>query len=130
MVNILTFILAKDQSTFNHEGYASVVRQQNVKQDIYVISAEPIPCINNFVVKIFEVYPVSIRVAISINEALKHYWSPKYDYFFKIDSDIILDPDYLLKQIEKNIPLVGLGWTLLIKNDIFNRVFQSRWFVS
>jgi hypothetical protein len=130
MVNILTFILSKDQTTYNNEGYASVLNQQNVNQDIYVISAEPIPCINNFVVKVSESYPVSIRVAISINEALRYYWSPKYDYFFKVDSDIILDPNYLIIQIEKNIPLIGLGWTLLIKNKVFSQVFQSRWFVS
>lgn len=127
--NVLTVYMAKD--VINEKCYNSVLRQEGVKQDIIVISAKKIEVANNFVADVPQEYPLPIRVGLSINRALPVYWDKKkYDYFFKVDNDVLLPPDYLLDLISKNKPIIGPGNAMLIEAGFFKNQFGSRWAIT
>lgn len=124
--NILTFYITKD--IIDKECYGSVLRQEGVRQDVIVISAKKVGVGNNFVVEVPQEYPLPIRVGLSINRALPIYWDEKkYDFFFKVDGDVLLPPNYLLNQISKSKPIIGPGNAMLIEAKFFKSHFKNRW---
>jgi hypothetical protein len=129
MFRILTLYLAKDY--VNEKCYNSILRQKDVEQDILVVSAKKIDVPNNFLVEVPQDYPLPIRVGMSINRALVAYWNPKkYDYFFKVDNDVLIAPDYLLNLISKKRPIIGPGCAMLIESHFFEKYFGGRWAIS
>ena len=123
---ILTFYITKDSSTFNEKNYKSVKLQRRVIQDIFVVSAEPIPVDNNIVVTPPRNMPVPIRVGYSINKALfylrrKGLRLSDYNFLFKIDGDVILSPSFLSSLARKGTLVAGKGAAMVI-SSLFYRV--------
>jgi len=129
MYRILTLYLAKN--SINKECYDTIIRQKRVKQTIVVVSAKKLDVPNNFVVEIPLKYPLPVRVGWSINRALEVYWDwRKYNYFFKIDNDVSIPPDYLIDLIKRKTPIIGPGCAMLIEASFFEKCFKSKWAVS
>jgi hypothetical protein len=129
LVSILTLYITKD--SIDQKCYSSVLRQKGVKQNVIVVSARKIDVENNFVVEVSQSYPLPVRVGLSINRALEVYWDDgRYDYFFKVDGDVLLPQDYLLNLISKGKPIIGAGCAMLIEAEFFKEEFGSRWAVT
>lgn len=128
---VLTFYLARDR--IDPVLFSAVVNQSH-DQDIIIVSAIPIsapPSAQNYVV----VPPknlmcVSLRVAYSINMALAHFWDPnKYSFFFKVDDDVLLPPNYLRRLISASNerPIIGTWGGMLIEGAFFQFLYGGRW---
>lgn len=127
---ILTLFLTRDINTFKRENYEKVKNQVSVIQDIYVVSASPIPVENNIVVPLPQRFPLPIRVAVSINKALRKIDIEKYTHIFKVDSDVSLPPDYLINLLSTGKPVAGRGAALLISTTFFHRFLGGKYPVS
>jgi len=124
---ILTLLLTKDPSTFNYNNYLRILRQEGVKQDIYVISAEPVQVKDNIVIKIPQHLPVPIRIGMTVNIALKNFDLSKYSHIFKVDGDVGLPLDYCKNLLEKCVPVAGRGAALLISTEFFINVMKGKY---
>jgi hypothetical protein len=123
-MRILTLFLTRDASTFIPENYKCVL-----EQDVYVISAEPIPIENNIVVKPPQA-PVPVRIGVTVNVALKKINIEKYTHIFKVDGDNLLPRDYLKNLLLKDAPVAGIGCAMLIKMDFFLKVMHGKYPVN
>jgi len=124
---VLTLFLTKDVSTFNYSNYIRILKQNDIEQDVYVISAESIPVKNNIVIKVPQHLPVPLRIGLSINAALKRFDLSKYLYIFKIDGDVKLPLDYCKNLLEKRAPVAGRGAALLISTEFFIKILKGKY---
>jgi len=127
---LLTLFLTRDASTFNRGNYLRVLRQRNVVQDVYVVSAEPLPVENNIVVRVPQHLPVPIRVGLSINIALKRFDLDRYTHIFKVDGDVTLPLDYCENLLKKGAPVAGRGAALLISVRFFREALKGKYPVN
>lgn len=127
---VLTLFLTKDFSSFNHDNYVRVLKQKGIDQDVYVVSAEPVPVKNNIVVKVPQHLPVPIRVGLSINLALRRFDLSRYSHIFKVDGDVALPLDYLQNLLEKKTPVAGIGAAMLISMEFFVKALKGKYPVS
>ncbi|MEZ0346877.1 MAG: hypothetical protein ABWK01_10015 [Infirmifilum sp.] len=124
---VLTLYITRDASTFDKNTFTKVLKQVGVKQDVYVISAKPLPIKGNIHIRVPQSLPVPIRVGLSINMALRHINITEYTHIFKVDSDVSLPPDYLLNLLSKRSPLAGRGAALLLSTKFFKEVLGGRY---
>lgn len=135
---VLTLYLTRDVSTFNLENFRSVCNQVFVKQDIYVVSADPIRLeglalpVRNLVVPVKSTWPVQIRVAYSFNVALlllrkRGISLEDFDYIFKVDGDVRLPEDYLYNLISQKPLAGGFGAALLMSTKFFKHILGGRY---
>ena len=126
-VSVLTLYMCKDRSHFKVRNFASVVGQEGVRQEVFVVSAEPlgIEGLRNVVVPVKRDWPLPVRVSYSVNAALK-LLRVKYgielkgfDYLFKVDSDVLLPRDYVARLTSTRAPVAGVGAALLISVPFF-----------
>jgi len=127
---ILTLFLTRDASTFVYKNYEKVKFQEGVEQEIYVVSAEPIPIENNIVVPVPRNYPLPIRIGVTINEALRRFNLSKYTHIFKVDGDVNLPHDYLANLLAKKAPLAGRGAAMLISVKFLQKVLKGKYPIS
>lgn len=139
---VLTLYFTKNERTFNPSNFRTVLQQEGVDQDIYVVSAEPVNIgrhgfsVPNIVVPTRQSWPVPVRIGYSFNAALavlKHQFSvspESYDYIFKVDGDVSLPPDYLRNLVAKGAPVAGFGPAMLISTGFFYRVLGGKYPVN
>ena len=128
MVTVLSLYITKD--SVNKRCYESVLTQIGVEQDLVVVSAKRVNGLNNFVVEVSEDDPLPVRVGSSINKALAKFWDHgKYDYFFKVDGDVFVPPNFICEMIAMKEEIVGPGCAILIEAGFFEKHFKSRWAV-
>jgi hypothetical protein len=137
-MRILTLYICKDYSHFKWHNFANVLFQRNIQQDIFIVSAEPILIkgiqkVHNIVIPVRLEWPLPIRVAYSINAAIRLLRSKfgvklqDYHYIFKVDSDVMLPFDYLENLILKHSPVAGIGAALLISVPFFLIKLKGRY---
>jgi hypothetical protein len=135
-VRVLTLYLVRGRKDFDAKRFLSVVRQRCVEQDVFIVSAEPIPGFrNNIVVRVPGEWPVPVRVAYSINKALielrrRGLRLEDYDYLFKVDGDVVLPEDYVAKLVERRPPVAGKGVAMLISTKFFRAGLRGRYPIS
>lgn len=112
------------------ENYERVRKQVGVVQDIYVVSAQPVPVENNIVVPVPQSFPLPVRIGVSINNALRRIGIEGYTHIFKVDSDAELPPDYLAGLLSAGKPIAGRGVALLISTEFFRKFLKSKYPVS
>ncbi|MEM0345921.1 MAG: hypothetical protein QW189_08395 [Thermofilaceae archaeon] len=127
---ILTLFLTRDASTFVRENYERVRKQIGVVQDVYVVSASPVPVENNIVVPVPQSFPLPIRIGVSINKALERIGTRGYTHIFKVDSDVKLPPDYLANLLSKGKPVAGRGGALLISMGFLRKILGGKYPVN
>jgi hypothetical protein len=126
-MRVLTLYMCRDQSHFRARNFASVVGQEEVEQEVFAVSAEPLSVegVRNVVVPVKRSWPLPIRVSYSVNAALrilrlKHGVELRnFDYLFKVDSDVVLPRDYLARLTSTRAPVAGVGAALLISVPFF-----------
>jgi hypothetical protein len=121
---ILTLVITKD---YIDPENMRMLQEQNVAQDIYVVSAAPINIKNNIVVKVNQNLPLGFRMGKSINIALEKFSLDKYSHILKIDGDVKLYPNTLDKLLALGKPFVGVGNCLLIDMQLFLKLFKGKW---
>jgi hypothetical protein len=132
---ILTLYFTKDESSFNPYSLRSVINQEGVIQEIYVVSASPIDLgkygfnIPDIVVPTKQSWPVPVRVGFSFNVALKliNKNLNNYDYIFKVDGDVILPKDYLKNIINSKPLIAGYGPSMLISTKFFMVILRNKY---
>ena len=132
---ILTLYFTKDESTFNPHSLKSVVNQKGIIQKIYVISSSPINLrkygfdLTGIVVPTKQSWPIPVRIGFSFNVALKLIREDlsKYDYLFKVDGDVILPEDYLLKLTTSKPLIAGYGPAMLISTKFFKVILEGKY---
>ncbi|MEM0119224.1 MAG: hypothetical protein QXJ38_02420 [Thermofilaceae archaeon] len=122
--------LTRDTSTFVRENYERVRKQVGVVQDVYVVSASPVPVENNIVVPVPQSFPLPVRVGVSINKALERVGTQGYTHIFKVDSDAKLPLDYLVNLLSKCKPVAGRGVALLISIKFFHEFLKGKYPVN
>jgi len=127
---VLTLFITKDASTFSKDNYLRVLNQKDVKQEVYVVSAEPVPVRNNIVVRVPQHLPVPIRVGLSVNLSLRKIDLSKYTHIFKVDGDIELPLDYLRNLLDKRAPVAGRGAAMLITVEFFTKALKGKYPVN
>lgn len=130
MARVLTLFLTKDASTFVRENYEGVKRQVGVKQEVYVVSAAPVPVENNIVIPVPQRFPLPLRIGVTINKALKRFDLSGYTHVFKVDSDVKLPPDYLADLLSKEVPVAGRGVALLVSVNFLQRCLKGKYPVN
>jgi hypothetical protein len=126
-MRVLTLYMCRNRGHFKAENFASVVEQEGVEQEVFVVSAEPLGVegLRNVVVPVKRSWPLPIRVSYSVNAALrilrlKHGVELRsFDYLFKVDSDVVLPRDYLARLTSTRAPVAGVGAALLISVPFF-----------
>jgi transposase len=126
-MRVLTLYMCRDRGHFKAGNFASVVEQEGVEQEVFVVSAEPLGVegLRNVVVPVKRSWPLPIRVSYSVNAALrilrlKHGVELRsFDYLFKVDSDVVLPRDYLARLTSTRAPVAGVGAALLISVPFF-----------
>ncbi|MEM2104445.1 MAG: hypothetical protein QW717_06110 [Candidatus Bathyarchaeia archaeon] len=113
--------MTKDEVSFIRKNYERVKNQHGVSQDIFVISAKPVPVQNNIVISTCQTLPLPIRIGLSLKSALKTINLYEYSHIFKIDGDVILPLDYLHNLLAKKTPVAGRGAALLISTHFFKK---------
>uniref|UniRef100_A0A7C4FHZ3 Glycosyltransferase family 2 protein n=1 Tax=Ignisphaera aggregans TaxID=334771 RepID=A0A7C4FHZ3_9CREN len=132
---ILTLYFTKDESTFNFCSLKSVVSQEGVTQKVYVVSASPINLrkygfnLTNIVVPTKQSWPIPIRIGFSFNAALKLIKEDisKYSYLFKVDGDVVLPKDYLMRLIASKPLIAGYGPAMLLSTKFFKVILGGRY---
>jgi len=124
---ILTLFLTRDASTFDYNNYLRVLNQEGIDQDVYVVSAKPVPIKDNIVVEVPQHLPVPIRIGLTMNIVLKKFDLSKYSHIFKVDGDISLPLDYCKNLLEKHVPVAGRGQALLISTEFFIKVMKGKY---
>jgi len=126
-VSVLTLYMCKDRSHFKMKNFASVLGQEGIKQEVFIVSAEPlgIEGLRNVVVPVKRDWPLPLRVSYSVNAALR-ILRIKYgvelrgfDYLFKVDGDVLLPRDYVARLTSTRAPVAGVGAALLISVPFF-----------
>ena len=64
------------------------------------------------------------RMSVILNHALNKIDLSLYDYILRIDTDTILPPDFIEKNLEQNADVVGYGHAHLIKVSTFREVMN------
>jgi hypothetical protein len=126
-MRVLTLYMCRDRSHFKARNFVSVIEQEGVEQEVFVVSAEPLSVegVRNVVVPVKRSWPLPIRVSYSVNTALrilrlKHGVELRsFDYLFKVDSDVVLPRDYLARLTSTRAPVAGVGAALLISVPFF-----------
>lgn len=132
-VRVLTLYMCKDRSHFKAENFASVAKQEGVEQEIFVVSAEPLDIegLRSIVVPVRREWPLPIRVGYSVNAALKllrikyGLELKRFDYLFKVDSDVQLPRNYVAQSTSTRAPVAGEGAALLMSVPFFLTVLRG-----
>ncbi|MEM2009934.1 MAG: hypothetical protein QXV51_03720 [Thermosphaera sp.] len=135
MIKILTLYFTKDESTFNPQSLKSVMKQESVYQDVFVVSASPIPLgeynfqVQNIVIPTRSSWPVPVKVAYSFNAALliTDIEVDDYDYIFKVDGDVILPQDYVKNLVSRKPLVAGMGPAMLISTSFFKKFLKKKY---
>jgi len=124
---ILTLFLTRDASAFDYNNYLRVLNQEGIDQDVYVVSAKPVPIKDNIVVEVPQHLPVPIRIGLTMNIVLRKFDLSKYSHIFKVDGDVSLPLDYCKNLLEKRAPVAGRGAALLISTEFFIKAMKGRY---
>jgi hypothetical protein len=121
---ILTLVITKD---YIDPENMRMLQEQNITQDIYIVSAVPVDAVDNIVVDVDQSLPLGVRMGISINKALGCFDLNRYSHILKIDGDVSLCPGVIQRLLSLDEPICGTGNCLLVKVPFFIEVHKERW---
>jgi len=73
---------------------------------------------------------VGERVGVALTMAFRKYRPGDYDYFLKLDDDIVFGPRFVEVNVKSGYDVMGRGAAMLVNAGKYLRVFGDRWPVN